>query len=78
MPQWRAHSMEVVFHTLHRGQIDTRICSYLVSFTILHYYLTLFQSRIIPLLPRHFYLPPLSASIAAAAVSLNSIMSILA
>ena len=28
--QWRAHSRAVVFHTLHRGQIDTRLCPYLV------------------------------------------------
>ena len=30
MSQWRAYSRAVVFHTLHRVQIDTRLCPYLV------------------------------------------------
>ena len=27
---WRVHSSAVVFHTLHRGQRDTRLCTYLL------------------------------------------------
>ena len=50
MSQWRANSREVVFHTLKRGQRDTRLCTYLVSFSTL-YYLPLSQTRSLPIYP---------------------------
>ena len=34
---WLAHIRAVVFHTLHRGQRDTRICPYLVTFAKLYF-----------------------------------------
>ena len=70
--QWRAHSRAVLFHTLNIGQRDTRLCPYLVYFATL-YPLPLPHllgySVLIPL----FYssIPFLSASAAAAAVSLD-------
>ena len=36
MPRWRKHSMSLVFHTLHRGQIDTTLCPYLINYTTLY------------------------------------------
>ena len=34
---WRcAHNMAVVFHTIHRGQRDTRLCNYLVKLVTLY------------------------------------------
>ena len=39
MSQRRAYNREVVFHALHRGQIDTRLCTYLVIFSTLYPFL---------------------------------------
>ena len=35
--RWHAHSRVVVFHTLHRGQRDTRLCPLLVNFATLYF-----------------------------------------
>ena len=47
MSQCHAHSRSVVFHALSRGQRDTILCPYLVSFSTL-YYLPLSQPRSLP------------------------------
>ena len=39
--QLNAHSRAVVLHTLHRCQRDTRLYPYIVSFSLLYYYLPL-------------------------------------
>ena len=41
--QWRAHNRAVVSHTLNICQRDTRLYPYLVSFSLLYYYLSLSQ-----------------------------------
>ena len=58
---WYAHSRAVVFHTLYRGQRDTRLCPYLVSTATL-YYLPLYQPKSLTIFPCHFYIPSPSAS----------------
>ena len=68
--QWHAHSRVVVLHILPRGQIDTRLCTYLINCSNL-YPLPLTQiwesSVLIPLL--YYFRPYSSTSVATAAVS---------
>ena len=76
--QWRAHSRKMVFHTLNRGQRDTRLFTYLLSFATLFCSLPLSHSRSLFSFPSSLFLPSLSSPAVAAAVSLapaNSIPS---
>ena len=63
-----------MFHTLHRFQRDTILYPYLANFDMLQYSLPVSQPRRLPLFPRHF--PPPSLSASAAALSLAPFRSI--
>ena len=67
---WHAHSRAVVLHNPHRGQRETIICTYLVSFDTLYYYLPFNSPGIFLFTPSHFLLTSSSASTAATTVSL--------
>ena len=63
--QWNAHSRAVVFHTLHRGHRDTRLCP-LISYSDRYLYLLhFFCPKSPPLLPL-LHSSPSSPSTAAA------------
>ena len=67
---WRAHSRVVVFHTLHRGKRDTRLCPNLVYWSTL-YPLLLPQLRESSFLIPLFYSSSPSLSVFAAAVAVS-------
>ena len=54
---WYAHSREVVFHNLHRGQRDTRLCP-LVIYICYFYLFLLLHPGSLPLRPLSHYYPP--------------------
>ena len=55
MSRWCAHTSAVVFHTLHRGQRNTRLCTYLVKYSTLY---PLLLPQLPSLLSHHLILPP--------------------
>ena len=64
--RWHAHSRAVVFHTLHRGQIDTRLCP-LISHRSLRCTLTFALSRESLFTSLRHSSPPSPSAVAAAA-----------
>ena len=70
MYRWCAHSTVVLFCTLYRGQRDTRICPYLVSFATLNYSLPFSKPRSIPIYHHHCSLPSSSMFSVTASLSL--------
>ena len=67
---WCAHSRAVLFHTLHRGQRNTRLCPYLVHFTTLHFSIMVYHPRSLPIFYHHCSHLSLSVSASAAALSM--------
>ena len=59
---WRSHSRAVVYHSLHRVQIYTILCLYLVNLALLHYSLCCTIEEVFLFSPGKCYLPPSSAS----------------
>ena len=76
MSQWCAHSRSVVLYTLHIGQIDTRLCTYLVNFATLYFSMPLYNPRSLPIFPRHCSPLSFSASDSANVLSLALVRSI--
>ena len=66
--QCHAHSREAVFHILHRGQRDNRLCPLTSKIFYLYYFLVLRPGSLTLRDLRHY--SPLSFSAAAAAASL--------
>ena len=72
MSQCRAHSRAVVFHTLHVGQRDTRLCTYLINCTTLYLLpLSQIQESSILILLLYSSIPSSSASAAAASTAVS-------
>ena len=66
--QWHVHSRAVVFHNLHRGQRDTRLCT-LISYRLLRCTLTFDPPRESSITSLHHSSPPYPSAVAAAASS---------